>query len=226
MRPVCLIVRDGWGWNEKEEGNAVKAARTPNVDSYREKYPWTLIDASGEAVGLPEGFQGSSEVGHLNMGAGRIVVQELKRIDDGFRDGSIWSLPKWRNLIDAWKKNESTLHLFGLLQDEGVHAHQDHLFKIMKRAREEFPKGRIVVHPFLDGRDTPPRSTLEYVAQLKLVMKEVGGCEIGTAMGRYYAMGPFAKLGTDRQSVPDDRGRGGRARRRYRDGDQELVRER
>ncbi|MBD3410523.1 MAG: 2,3-bisphosphoglycerate-independent phosphoglycerate mutase [Ignavibacteriales bacterium] len=188
MRPVCLIVRDGWGWNEKEEGNAVKAARTPNVDSYRENYPWTLIDASGEAVGLPEGFQGSSEVGHLNMGAGRIVVQELKRIDDGFRDGSIWSLPKWRNLIDAWKKNESTLHLFGLLQDEGVHAHQDHLFKIMKRAREEFPKGRIVVHPFLDGRDTPPRSTLEYVAQLKLVMKEVGGCEIGTAMGRYYAM--------------------------------------
>ncbi|MEJ2055345.1 MAG: 2,3-bisphosphoglycerate-independent phosphoglycerate mutase, partial [Calditrichaceae bacterium] len=157
MRPVCLIVRDGWGYNENPKGNAV-------------------------------GFQGSSEVGHLNMGAGRVVIQELKRIDEGFKDGSIFKSEKWRNLIKNWKNNKSTLHLMGLLQDEGVHAHQDHLFKIMQEARKENPNGKIIIHPFLDGRDTPPRSSLEYLAQLDQVMKEVGGCAIGTVMGRYYAM--------------------------------------
>jgi 2,3-bisphosphoglycerate-independent phosphoglycerate mutase len=188
MRPVCLIVRDGWGYNENPKGNAVLAADTPNIDSYKKNYPWTLIKTSGEAVGLPEGFQGSSEVGHLNMGAGRVVIQELKRIDEGFKDGSIFKSEKWRNLIKNWKNNKSTLHLMGLLQDEGVHAHQDHLFKIMQEARKENPNGKIIIHPFLDGRDTPPRSSLEYLAQLDQVMKEVGGCAIGTVMGRYYAM--------------------------------------
>jgi len=188
MRPVCVIIRDGWGYNEETEGNAVKAAYTPNIDSYKEKYPWTLLDASGEAVGLPEGYQGSSEVGHLNMGAGRIVVQELKRIDDGLRDGSLFETEKWKNLVQNWKQNKSRLHLLGLLQDEGVHAHQEHLFKIMRRARSEFPAGEIIIHPFLDGRDTPPRSCMEYLAQLKKVMEQVGNCSIGTVMGRYYAM--------------------------------------
>ena len=188
MRPVCLIVRDGWGYNENPKGNAVMAANTPNIDALKEKYPWMLIKTSGEAVGLPEGFQGSSEVGHLNMGAGRVVVQELKRIDEGFKDGSIFRNEKWTALIAQWKKGNSQLHLMGLLQDEGVHAHQDHLFKIMKRARTEFPQCRIVIHPFLDGRDTPPRSTLEYIAKLNKVMQEVGNCRIGTVMGRYYAM--------------------------------------
>ena len=188
MRPVCLIVRDGWGYNENPRGNAVLAAHTPNIDSYKKNYPWMLIKTSGEAVGLPEGFQGSSEVGHLNMGAGRVVIQELKRIDEGFKDGSIFKSDKWHNLIKTWKDNNSCLHLMGLLQDEGVHAHQDHLFKIMKRARQEFPEGEIIIHPFLDGRDTPPRSSLEYLAQLDQVMQEVGGCRIGTVMGRYYAM--------------------------------------
>ncbi len=188
MRPVCLIVRDGWGYNENPKGNAVMAAHTPNIDSYKKNYPWMLIKTSGEAVGLPEGFQGSSEVGHLNMGAGRVVVQELKRIDEGFKDGSIFQNEKWQALIKQWKENDSQLHLLGLLQDEGVHAHQDHLFKIMRRARQEFPEGKIVIHPFLDGRDTPPRSTLEYIAKLNKVMEEVGGCKIGTVMGRYYAM--------------------------------------
>jgi 2,3-bisphosphoglycerate-independent phosphoglycerate mutase len=188
MRPVCLIIRDGWGLNEKEEGNAVKAAHTPNADWYKEKYPWTVLKCSGEAVGLPEGFQGSSEVGHLNMGAGRIVVQELKRIDDGLKSGEVFERQKWKDLIAAWKKNESRLHLMGLLQDEGVHAHQEHLFKIMRKARSEHPAGEIILHPFLDGRDTPPRSSLEYVAKLRKVMEEVGNCRIGTIMGRYYAM--------------------------------------
>ncbi len=188
MRPVMVIVRDGWGYNENPKGNAVMAASTPNIDSYKKYYPWMLIETSGEAVGLPPGFQGSSEVGHLNMGAGRVVIQELKRIDDGFKDGSIFKNEKWRALIDNWKTRRSRLHLFGLLQDEGVHAHMDHLFKIMRRARQEFPEGEIIIHPFLDGRDTPPRSCLEYLAKLNKVMEEVGNCRIGTVMGRYYAM--------------------------------------
>jgi len=186
-RPVALFIRDGWGVNEKSEGNAVAAAATPNVDRWKATYPWTLLECSGEAVGLPEGYQGSSEVGHLNMGAGRIVIQELKRIDDGLRDGSLFQSPQWRGLLEAWQGG-GRLHLLGLLQDEGVHAHQEHLFKIMRRARQENPSGRIVVHPFLDGRDTPPRSSLEYLAKLEQVMGEVGGCTIGTLMGRYYAM--------------------------------------
>ncbi len=188
MRPVCIIIRDGWGYNENPKGNAVLAADTPNVDSYKKNYPWTLIKTSGEAVGLPDGFMGSSEVGHLNIGAGRIVVQELKRIDDGFKDGSIFENEKWKDFIKSWKENSSNLHLMGLLQNEGVHAHQDHLFKIMRRARQEFADGHIVIHPFLDGRDSAPKSTLEFMAMLREVMQEVGNCSIGTVMGRYYAM--------------------------------------
>ncbi|MBC8491616.1 MAG: 2,3-bisphosphoglycerate-independent phosphoglycerate mutase [Candidatus Marinimicrobia bacterium] len=188
MRPVAVIIRDGWGYNENPEGNAVLAAKTPNIDSYKEKYPWTLLNCSGEAVGLPVGYQGSSEVGHLNMGAGRIVIQELKRIDEGLSNGTLFESPKWKQLINNWKSNSSCLHLFGLLQDEGVHAHQEHLFKIMRRARNEFPGGEIIIHPFLDGRDTPPRSTLEYIAKLNAIMREIGNCRIGTVMGRYYGM--------------------------------------
>jgi len=188
MRPVCIIVRDGWGYNENLKGNAVLAAHTPNVDSYKEKYPWALIHTSGEPVGLPDGFMGSSEVGHLNLGAGRIVVQELKRIDEGFKDSSIFDSNKWRNLISNWKNNNSSLHLMGLLQDEGVHAHQDHLFKIMKQARKENPGGQMIIHPFLDGRDSAPKSATMYLATLNKIMEETGNCSIGTMMGRYYSM--------------------------------------
>ncbi|MBU1745217.1 MAG: 2,3-bisphosphoglycerate-independent phosphoglycerate mutase [Proteobacteria bacterium] len=188
MRPVCLVIRDGWGYSEISEGNAVLAGRTPNSDLYRAQYPWTLLDCAGEPVGLPDGYQGSSEVGHLNMGAGRIVTQELKRIDDGLRTGELFNGETWEKLVNNWKKHGSRLHLLGLLQDEGVHAHQEHLFKIMRRARLEYPEGRIIIHPFLDGRDTPPRSCLEYLAKLSHVMETVGGCAIGTVMGRYYGM--------------------------------------
>ena len=188
IKPVVLIIRDGWGYNPNPKGNSVCCAKTPLIDGLKARYPWTLLDASGEAVGLPDGYQGSSEVGHLNMGAGRIVIQELKRIDDGLRDGSLFSTDQWKRLVDNWKANKSALHLLGLLQDEGVHAHQEHLFKIMRRARQDYPEGRIVLHPFLDGRDTPPRSCAEYIAKLQKVMDEVGNCVIGTAMGRYYSM--------------------------------------
>eukprot|EP00741_Cyanophora_paradoxa_P012423 tig00020610_g12002.t1 len=188
-RPVCLIIRDGWGANPNPKMNAVHAANTPNADSYKEKYPWTLVETCGEAVGLPPGYQGSSEAGHLNIGAGRVVTQELKRIDDAMATGELWKSEAWQATVAGWKSRaDSSFHLFCLLQDEGVHAHQEHLFKIMRRLRDERPDGKIVIHPFLDGRDTPPRSTKEYIAKLKKVMEEVGGCVVGTAMGRYYGM--------------------------------------
>ncbi|MCL2029000.1 MAG: 2,3-bisphosphoglycerate-independent phosphoglycerate mutase [Deltaproteobacteria bacterium] len=188
MRPACLIIRDGWGRREDPQGNAVLAARTPVMDTLLAAFPWTLLDASGEPVGLPGGYQGSSEVGHLNMGAGRIVTQELKRLDDGLKDGGFFRLPKWIEIMSHWREKGSALHMLGLLQDEGVHAHQEHLFKLLRRARAENPAGPIYVHPFLDGRDTPPRSSPEYLAKLKLVMEEVGGARFGAMMGRYYAM--------------------------------------
>ena len=188
MNPVCLIIRDGWGRNDNPKGNAVMAAKTPYINSLLEKRPWNLLDASGEAVGLPAGYQGSSEVGHLNMGAGRIVIQELKRIDDGLRDGSFFQVDAWRNLMANWKQNKSAIHFLGLLQDEGVHAHQEHLFKMMRQARKENPLGHIYVHPFLDGRDTPPQSSPQFLAKLNLVILEVGNASIGVMMGRYYGM--------------------------------------
>ncbi len=188
MRPVCVIIRDGWGINDNKKDNAVAAANTKVIDSLKEKYPWSQLQTSGEAVGLPEGFQGSSEVGHLNMGAGRIVVQELKRIDDGIKDGSLFKSDKWHEMIDNWKKNNSTIHFMGLLQDEGVHAHMRHLFTMMREARQAFPAGKMVIHPFLDGRDTPPRSCEVFINKLHEIMAEVGDCKIGTAMGRFYGM--------------------------------------
>lgn len=187
MNPVVLIVRDGWGYGEQTLGNAVKAARTPNVEGFLRKYPWTLIQAAGEPVGLPDGYQGSSEVGHLNMGAGRIVIQELKRINDAMLDGSCYSSKAFLSLIENCIKNRSRLHLMGLLQDEGVHAHQDHMFNIIRQARR-MGVDAVVVHIFTDGRDTPPRSVMEYLDRLNSVMIEAGNCTIGTLMGRYYGM--------------------------------------
>ena len=188
MRPVCVIVRDGWGYNENPTGNAVLAANTPNIRSYLRDCPWTLLDTAGESVGLPAGYQGSSEVGHLNMGAGRIVVQELKRIDDALSEGSLFNCIRWRKVMEDWRAGRGRLHFMGLLQDEGVHAHQEHLFKMARQARLENPSGEIVVHAFLDGRDTPPRSCLEFLNTLEGVIDEIGNCSIGTIMGRYYAM--------------------------------------
>ncbi|MDR2351939.1 MAG: 2,3-bisphosphoglycerate-independent phosphoglycerate mutase [Deltaproteobacteria bacterium] len=189
INPVFLIIRDGWGHREETRGNAVAAANPPFINSLLAKKDfWTLLDASGEPVGLPDGYQGSSEVGHLNMGAGRIVLQELKRIDDGLKDGSFFQVSHWVELMDFWKTHGGSLHLMGLLQNEGVHAHQEHLFKIMRRARSENPTLPMIIHPFLDGRDTPPRSSPEFLTALDKVMTEVGNATLGTMMGRYYAM--------------------------------------
>ena len=188
MKPVVLIVLDGVGYTERTEGNAVLAANTPNLDSYRKKYPRSLLGASGEAVGLPVGFQGSSEVGHLSMGAGTVVIQELKRINDQLESGQIYNSDLWKAMMQQWQAKESTFHLLGLLQDEGVHAHYDHLFRFIRQASSEYPAGKIVIHPFLDGRDTPPRSALEHLRKLESVMAEFKNVSMGTLMGRYYGM--------------------------------------
>ncbi|MBI5743870.1 MAG: 2,3-bisphosphoglycerate-independent phosphoglycerate mutase [Elusimicrobia bacterium] len=184
---VLLIVRDGWGMYRPDKFNAVRNARTPNMKRYLQQYPNTVLEPAGEAVGLPKGYQGSSEVGHLNMGAGRIVIQELKRIKDMIEDGTFFACPALKAALDNCAAKGSALHLMGLVQDEGVHAHQDHLYSIMREAKKRGIK-KVWVHFFSDGRDTPPRSALAFVKMLDEVIKEVGNASVGTIMGRYYAM--------------------------------------
>ena len=187
MKKVVLLIRDGWGERNNTAHNAIASAKTPNIDNYIKNYPHTLIEASGEQVGLPAGYMGSSEVGHLNMGAGRIVVQELKRLKDAFEDGSLYQTPALKAVIDNCIKNNSALHLMGLVQDEGVHAHQDHLYSLLKYAVSKGIKN-IWVHFFADGRDTPPNSALGYLKMLEDKFKEYGAGKVATLMGRYYAM--------------------------------------
>lgn len=187
MKKVLLIIRDGWGIGRKDDKyNAVAAARTPNISSYLKEYPNTVLDASGQAVGLPAGYQGSSEVGHLNIGSGRIVVQELKRIKDMIEDGTFFETSAMKNALLNAQKN-GTLHLMGLVQDEGVHAHQDHLYAIIKKAAE-MNIGKVYVHFFSDGRDTPPRSALAYVKMLEDFAKDYPQAKIATVIGRYFSM--------------------------------------
>ncbi len=181
-----LVIMDGWGWREETEGNAVRLANTPNVDQYRREYPFTLLDASGEAVGLPSGQMGNSEVGHLNLGAGRIVYQELTRINMAIRDGSFFRNQVLLDIMDRVQAG-GTLHLIGLVSDGGVHSELEHLFAIIKMAREKGLK-KVCVHALLDGRDTVPTSGAGYVRQLLSEMKHSGLGEIATVIGRYYAM--------------------------------------
>ena len=189
MRPVVIIIRDGWGVSEQPAGNAVLAANTPNMDRYRREYPWTLLDCAGEAVGLPAGFMGSSEAGHLNMGAGRIVVQELKRVNDMMSDGSFWEQPAFGHVMDHCVENPgATLHFMGLLQNAGIHAHEEHLYTMLQHVHAAGVE-RIAVHVFTDGRDTSPRSTMKFIPRLEEELARCGPrAHIGTVMGRYYGM--------------------------------------
>ncbi len=184
---VLLIIRDGWGMYKPDKFNAVRNAKTPVMTRLLKQYPNSVLEPAGEAVGLPKGYQGSSEVGHLNIGAGRIVIQELKRIKDMIEDGSFFGRPALKAALDNCAAKGSALHLMGLVQDEGVHAHQDHLYAIMREAKKRGIK-KVWVHFFSDGRDTPPRSAVAYVRMLEEVVKECGNAAIGTIMGRYYAM--------------------------------------
>jgi 2,3-bisphosphoglycerate-independent phosphoglycerate mutase len=184
--PVLLLVCDGWGHAPPSEGNAITRARTPIYDRWLAEHPWTLLEASGEAVGLPAGVMGNSEVGHLTLGAGRMAPQDLLRIDLALRDGSFFENPALRAAAARARKRGATLHLMGLLSDGGVHSHQRHLEGLLElAAREKVP--RVRVHAFTDGRDTPPRSALGFAARLEEALAKWGG-RIATVSGRYYAM--------------------------------------
>ncbi|MEK7825612.1 MAG: 2,3-bisphosphoglycerate-independent phosphoglycerate mutase, partial [Nitrospirota bacterium] len=187
VRPLLLIVLDGWGINENREGNAIALARKPFYNSLIESYPNTRLLAAGEAVGLPEGQMGNSEVGHLNLGAGRVVYQDLTRINRSIRDGSFYKNQALVEGIKAALSGSGRLHLLGLLSDGGVHSSIDHLFSLIKMVKG-LPIRELFFHVILDGRDTPPLSGLGYTERLG---EEIGKYSIGTIatiMGRYYAM--------------------------------------
>lgn len=184
---TMLMILDGFGINEREEGNAVKLADTPNLDKLMKQNPTTIIKTSGLDVGLPEGQMGNSEVGHTNIGAGRIVYQELTRITKSIEDGDFFTIPELVGAIDNCKKNHSKLHIMGLLSDGGVHSHIRHLYAILELAkRKDFED--VYVHCFLDGRDTPPASAETYIADLEKKMEEKGVGKIASITGRFYAM--------------------------------------
>ena len=186
-KPTVLMILDGYGLNEKSEANAVALGKTPVMDSLMKDYPCVKGYASGMAVGLPEGQMGNSEVGHLNMGAGRVVYQELTRITKEIQDGDFFKNEALLKAVKNVKENDSSLHLFGLLSDGGVHSHNSHLYGLLELAKREGLQ-KVYVHCFLDGRDTPPASGKDFVAELADKMKELGVGEIASVMGRYYAM--------------------------------------
>ncbi len=186
-KPYALIIMDGFGVNERELGNAIKAAKTPNIDKYMASCPNTIVHASGMDVGLPEGQMGNSEVGHTNIGAGRIVYQELTRITKSINDGDFFENEVLLEAVENCKKNGSALHLMGLLSSGGVHSHNTHLYGLLDLAKKN-GLDKVYVHCFLDGRDVPPSSGADFVSELveKIREKEIG--KVATVMGRYYAM--------------------------------------
>jgi len=186
-KPVMLIVLDGWGIGKEYRGNAVYLANTPNFDKLKNRFPNTQLNASGLAVGLPEGQMGNSEVGHLNIGAGRIIYQELTKITKSIEDGDFFKNEQFLKAIENAKKNSSKLHLMGLVSDGGVHSHNTHLYALLELcARENFKN--VYVHAFLDGRDVPPTIGKKHLTELQQKIDEIGVGKIATVSGRYYAM--------------------------------------
>lgn len=186
-KPVVLMILDGYGLNEKTEGNAIARAKTPVMDRLMKEYPFVRGNASGMAVGLPEGQMGNSEVGHLNMGAGRIVYQELTRITKEIQDGTFFENPALLKAVENCKRKGSALHLMGLLSDGGVHSHNTHLYGLLELAKRNGLE-KVYVHCFLDGRDTPPASGKGYAEALTAEMEKIGVGKIASVMGRYYVM--------------------------------------
>ena len=184
---VAIIILDGWGLGKKYEGNAILKAYTPNYRMLTENYPSTTLEASGLSVGLPAGQMGNSEVGHLNIGAGRIVYQELTRITKSIENEEFFSKEEFLKAIENCKENTSKLHLFGLLSDGGVHSHNTHLYALLELAKKHGLK-EVYVHCFLDGRDVPPQSGKRYLEELESKLDEIGVGRIATVSGRYYAM--------------------------------------
>ncbi|QKG83230.1 2,3-bisphosphoglycerate-independent phosphoglycerate mutase [Kroppenstedtia pulmonis] len=186
-QPVALIILDGFALREEIHGNAVAQANKPNFDRYWKQYPHTTLQASGKAVGLPDGQMGNSEVGHLNIGSGRIVYQDLTRVSESIREGSFFENETFLGAIRHAKENNSKLHLYGLLSDGGVHSHMDHLFALLELAAREQIR-EVYIHAFLDGRDVAPDSGIHYIQQLQKKIDELGVGQIATVQGRYYAM--------------------------------------
>ncbi|MGE5474258.1 MAG: 2,3-bisphosphoglycerate-independent phosphoglycerate mutase [Ignavibacteriales bacterium] len=185
--PSMLIVLDGFGLNPNKQGNAIKQANTPNFERLYAEYPNTYVETSGMNVGLPEGQMGNSEVGHTNIGAGRIVYQELTRITKSIADGDFFEKPEFINAIENCKNNRANLHLYGLLSNGGVHSHNTHLYALLELAKK-MDFNNVFIHCFMDGRDTPPTSGKEYIIELEQKIKEIGVGTIATVIGRYYAM--------------------------------------
>ena len=186
-KPTVLMILDGYGLNEKKEGNAVAEGKTPVMDKLMAEYPFVKGNASGMAVGLPDGQMGNSEVGHLNMGAGRIVYQDLTKITKAIQDGDFFENKALLAACENVKKHDSALHLMGLVSDGGVHSHNTHIYGLLELAKRQGIE-KVYVHCFLDGRDTPPASGKEYVEELEAKMKKIGVGQVATVMGRYYAM--------------------------------------
>ena len=184
---VLLCIMDGWGINKDCPKDATKTANTPNFDKLKATEKYTEINASGEYVGLPDGQMGNSEVGHLNLGAGRVVYQDLTRINKEIREGKFFENKVFKAAIDHVKKNDSALHLYGLVSTGGVHSSFDHVKALIKMAADNGLK-RVYVHAFLDGRDTPPKSAVEFLAELESELKKYNLPQIATISGRYYAM--------------------------------------
>lgn len=186
-KPLALIILDGFGYNKSDYGNAITAAKTPNLDHFFASYPHTLIGASGMDVGLPDGQMGNSEVGHTNIGAGRIVYQELTRITKAVQDGVFFENPSLKKAMENCRQKDSALHLMGLCSDGGVHSHNTHLYALLEMAKRE-GLHKVYVHCFLDGRDVPPTSGRDFVDQLQQEMNRLGIGRVATVMGRYFAM--------------------------------------
>ena len=165
-KKVLLMILDGWGIGKNDSTNAIYTAGQPNIDALMAKYPTSQLSASGEDVGLPQGQMGNSEVGHLNMGAGRVVYQELTRITKSIEDGDFFENPELMAAVEHCKKNDSALHLYGLLSDGGVHSHNTHLYALLQLAKRNGLE-KVYVHTFLDGRDTPPASGADYAEELQ-----------------------------------------------------------
>ncbi len=186
-KPIALIIMDGYGINKNTEGNAIAMAKKPRLDEFFAKYPNTQLSASGLDVGLPDGQMGNSEVGHTNIGAGRVVYQMLVKISKDIKDGKIYENKALSDAMDKAKANGTALHLMGLLSNGGVHSHNEHLYGLLRMAKN---KGldKVYVHTFLDGRDVPPTSGADFMAELEKEIKEIGVGSIATIMGRFYAM--------------------------------------
>jgi 2,3-bisphosphoglycerate-independent phosphoglycerate mutase len=184
-RPIILTVLDGWGYRAESKGNAIALARKPHYDRLLREFPNTLIHTSGPAVGLPEGQMGNSEVGHLNMGAGRIVQMDITRVDQLISSGEFFRQPLLLKAIERGRTRQ--LHILGLLSDGGVHSHIEHLYALLRMARENKLQ-RVFVHCFMDGRDTPPESGIDFLRQLEQKMREFGVGQVASVIGRYYAM--------------------------------------